>query len=204
MASNKITAKIHEESLAEVQTIMAEAQKKADASVAKINAAAKAKAEEIKIQAKADAEEAGRRQILIAELESRKNALNSKREVLEEAFKAAEVKLQHLPQADWEKLITKLVVMGAETGNEKLCVSAADKAKFDSSFLAKLNAAVTAAGKAGKLTLSERVGKFSGGIVLEGKTSDYDASFPTLLKLVRNKYEHDVAAILFPQQAEVK
>jgi vacuolar-type H+-ATPase subunit E/Vma4 len=42
--------------------------------------------------------------------------------VLEEAFKAAEVKLQQLPQADWEKLITKLVVQGAETGSEKLCV----------------------------------------------------------------------------------
>jgi hypothetical protein len=32
--------------------------------------------QEIQIQAKADAEEAGRRQVLIAELESRKNALN--------------------------------------------------------------------------------------------------------------------------------
>jgi V/A-type H+-transporting ATPase subunit E len=68
--NNKITAKIHEETAGEVQAIMAEAQKKADASAAKINAAAQAKVQEIQIQAKADAEEAGRRQILIAELET--------------------------------------------------------------------------------------------------------------------------------------
>ena len=46
--------------------------------------------QEIQVQAKADAEEAGRRQVLIAELESRKNALNLKRKVLDEAFAAAE------------------------------------------------------------------------------------------------------------------
>ena len=77
-----------------------------------------------------------------------------------------------------------------------------DKAKFENGFLTRLNAALTAAGKPGQLTLSEHTGKFSGGVVLEGKTSDYDASFPTLLKLVKNQYEHDVAAILF--KTEVK
>ncbi len=202
MVVNKITAKIHEETAAEVQALLAEAQKKVNAGAVKIEAAAQVKVQEIQTQAKADAEEAGRRQVLIAELESRKNALNLKRQVLEEAFAAAETKLQQLPQADWEKLITKLVVQGAETGSEKLCVSAADKAKFENGFLTRLNAALTAAGKPGQLTLSEHTGKFSGGVVLEGKTSDYDASFPTLLKLIKNKYEHDVAAILF--KTEVK
>jgi V/A-type H+-transporting ATPase subunit E len=47
--------------------------------------------------------------------------------------------------------------------------SAADKAKYEGGFLAKLNAALTAAGKQGKLTLSEHTGKFSGGVVLEGR-----------------------------------
>ena len=202
MVMNKITAKIHDETAAEVKTILDEAQKKANASAAKIEAAAQTKVQEIQVQAKADAEEAGRRQVLIAELESRKNALNLKRKVLDEAFAAAETKLQQLPQADWEKLITKLVVQGAETGSEKLCVPAADKARYEGGFLTRLNAALQAAGKQGQLTLSNDTGKFSGGVVLEGTTSDYDASFPTLLKLVKNQYEHDVAAILF--KTEVK
>ena len=131
MVMNKITAKIHDETAAEVKTILDEAQKKANASAARIEAAAQTKVQEIQVQAKADAEEAGRRQVLIAELESRKNALNLKRKVLDEAFAAAETKLQQLPQADWEKLITKLVVQGAETGSEKLCVPAADKARYE-------------------------------------------------------------------------
>ena len=202
MAINKITAKIHDETAAEIKIILADAQKKADTSAVKIEAAAQAKVKEIQAQAKADAEEAGRRQILIAELESRKNALNLKRRVLDEAFTAAEGKLQQLPQADWEKLITKLVVQGAETGSEKLCVPVADKAKYENGFLGRLNAALQAAGKPGQLTMSADSGKFTGGVVLEGTTSDYDASFPTLLKLIKNKYEHDVAAILF--KTEVK
>ena len=103
MVMNKITAKIHDETAAEVKTILDEAQKKANASAARIEAAAQTKVQEIQVQAKADAEEAGRRQVLIAELESRKNALNLKRKVLDEAFAAAETKLQQLPQADVER-----------------------------------------------------------------------------------------------------
>ena len=107
-----------------------------------------------------------------------------------------------MPEAQWEKLITNIVVKAAETGTEKLCVPAADRAKYESGFLDRLNAALVQAGKKGGLTLSDEAAKFAGGILLQGKTSDFDGSFATILKDVRTRIEKEVADMLFA--AEVK
>ena len=202
MAANKIILKIEEEGKREAAEIIEAAKKKAAASTEKITAAAKVKIEEINAQAAADADEAARRQILIAELEARKNALDTKRKVLEKAFAKAEENIGAMPADKWEQLITAIVVKSAETGTEKLCVPAADRAKYEGGFLDKLNAALVQAGKQGGLTLSDEAAKFAGGILLQGKKSDFDGSFATILRDVRTRIEKEVADILFA--AEVK
>ena len=204
MAANKIILKIEEEGIREAAEIVDAAKKKAAASTEKITAAAKVKIEEINAQAQAaaDADEAARRQILIAELEARKNSLDSKRRVLEAAFAKAEETIAAMPEDKWEKLITSIVVKSAETGTEKLCVPAADRAKYEGGFLARLNEALVKAGKQGGLTLSDDAAKFAGGILLQGKTSDFDGSFATILRDVRTRIEKEVADMLFA--AEVK
>ena len=202
MAANKIILKIEEEGKREAAEIIDAAKKKAAASTEKIKAAAKVKIDEINAQAAADADEAARRQTLIAELEARKNALDSKRKVLEEAVAKAEETINAMPDYKWEQFITSIVVKSAETGTEKICVPAADRAKYEGGFLARLNDALVKAGKQGKLTLSDEAAKFSGGILLQGKTSDFDGSFATIMRDVRTRIEKEVADMLFA--AEVK
>ncbi|MBQ6912711.1 MAG: V-type ATP synthase subunit E [Acidaminococcaceae bacterium] len=202
MAANKIIIKIEEDGAREAAEIVDAAKKKAAASTEKIKAAAKVKIDEINAQAAADADEAARRQTLIAELEARKNALDSKRKVLEEAFAKAEETINAMPDYKWEQFITSIVVKSAETGTEKICVPAADRAKYEGGFLARLNDALVKAGKQGKLTLSDEAAKFSGGILLQGKTSDFDGSFATIMRDVRTRIEKEVADMLFA--AEVK
>ena len=202
MAANKIIIKIEEDGAREAAEIVDAAKKKAAASTEKIKAAAKVKIDEINAQAAADADEAARRQTLIAELEARKNALDSKRQVLEEAFAKAEETINAMPDYKWEQFITSIVVKSAETGTEKICVPAADRAKYEGGFLARLNDALVKAGKQGKLTLSDEAAKFSGGILLQGKTSDFDGSFATIMRDVRTRIEKEVADMLFA--AEVK
>ena len=197
MAANKIIAKIEEEASKDKADILAQAQKKAATVREKVLASAESSVESIKAQAKNSAEEAGRRQVLIAELESRKKTLNSQRQILEEVFAKAEEELNKLPQDKWEKLITSIVLGASETGAEKLHVPAADLAKYQTGFLAKLNAALVASGKKGSLTLSDVPAKFKGGVELEGQTTDYDGSFASLLKDIRQKEERHVAAMLF-------
>lgn len=202
MAANKIILKIEEDGAREAAEIVDAAKKKAAASTEKIKAAAKVKIDEINAQAAADADEAARRQTLIAELEARKNALDSKRKVLEEAFAKAEETINAMPDYKWEQFITSIVVKSAETGTEKICVPAADRAKYEGGFLARLNDALVKAGKQGKLKLSDEAAKFSGGILLQGKTSDFDGSFATIMRDVRTRIEKEVADMLFA--AEVK
>jgi len=197
VAANKIILKIRDEASQEVAVMLAAAKKKAIASDTKIKNTAQTKVEEINMQAAADADEAARRQVLIAELEARKNSLDSKRKVIEEAFSEAEKELAKLPLDKWEKLITTIVLAASESGNEKLCVPAADVEKYNGGMLAKLNTALIEAGKKGELTLASEPAKFTGGVMLIGKHSDFDGSFATILRDVRMKSEREVATMLF-------
>lgn len=197
MAANKIISRIEEEASKENAAILAAAGEKAKAQGERIIAEAKAQVEQINVQAKSEAEEAGRRQILIAELESRKKTLDAKRGVMEQVFAKVEEELGKLPQDKWETLITSIVLNASETGREVLHVPAADMDKYKNGMLSKLNAALMAAGRPGELTLSAEPAKFKGGVTLEGISTDFDGSFSSILKDVRSTEERNVAEILF-------
>ena len=197
MATNKIVFKIEEEAAAEVAVILAEAKKKADASAKTIIDEAHAKAQEIQEESLLDAKEAAHRQELIAELEARKNSLDSKRQILEEAYNLAAKELAQLTDEKWKKLIVAIVNNASVTGQEQLCVPAKDLDKYKNGLLLEINAALAAKGKKGELTLAEERAPFTDGILLIGKNSDVDCSFATILQEMRRKTEREVAAILF-------
>ena len=197
MATNKIVFKIEEEAAAEVAVILAEAKNKADASAKKIIDEAHAKAQEIQEESLLDAKEAAHRQELIAELEARKNSLDSKRQILEEAYNLAAKELAQLTDEKWKKLIIAIVNNASVTGQEQLCVPAKDLDKYKNGLLLEINAALAAKGKKGELTLAEERAPFTDGILLIGKNSDVDCSFATILQEMRRKTEREVAAILF-------
>ena len=197
MATNKIVFKIQEEAAAEVAAILAEAKNKADASAKKIIDEAHAKAQEIQEESLLDAKEAAHRQELIAELEARKNSLDSKRQILEEAYNLAAKELAQLTDEKWKKLIVAIVNNASVTGQEQLCVPAKDLDKYKNGLLLEINAALAAKGKKGELSLAEEAAPFADGVLLIGKNSDVDCSFATILQEMRRKTEREVAAILF-------
>ncbi len=197
MATNKIVFKIEEEAAAEVAAILAAAKTKADASAEKIIEEAHIKAQEIREESLLAAKEAAHRQELIAELEARKNSLDSKRQILEEAYLLAAKELAQLEEEKWKKLIIAIVRNASVTGQEKLCVPAKDLSKYQNGFLLEINAALAAKGKRGELSLAEEAAPFADGVLLIGKNSDVDCSFATILQEMRRKTEREVAAILF-------
>ena len=197
MATNKIVFKIQEEAAAEVAAILAAAKTKADASAEKIIEEAQIKAGAIREESLLAAKEAAHRQELIAELEARKNSLESKRQILEEAYNLAAKELAQLTDEKWKKLIVAIVNNASVTGQEQLCVPAKDLDKYKNGLLLEINAALAAKGKKGELTLAEERAPFTDGILLIGKNSDVDCSFATILQEMRRKTEREVAAILF-------
>ena len=200
MSVDNIIAKITKDAEEEAAKIIAVARQKADETKSRLLKDAGIKAKELAGQAQLDIEEIKRRQSLIAELENRKSILSVRRGVLDEVFKKAEQKINELPEDKWEALMTRYILEVCETGEETLCVPEKDRAKYQNGFLAKLNQKIQAEGKKGALTLSDKNAGFSGGVLVEGKDGDYDASFTAILKNVRTEYERETAQMLFPAE----
>ena len=116
MTTNKIVFKIQEEAAAEVAAILAEAKNKANVSAKRIADEANVKVQEIHAESLLAAKEAVRSQNLIAELEARKNSLDSKRQILEEAYQLAEKEMSQLTSEKWEKLIIAIINNASVTG----------------------------------------------------------------------------------------
>lgn len=202
MSGDKIIQKIEEEAKQDAAAIGAAAQEKARKEKKQILAKAQEQVREIQAKSQVDAKEAAGRLQLIAELQSRKENLASKRKVLQEAFDRAAEQLEALPQEQWEKLIGRIVLGSDLIGHEKLVVPAKDRPRYEQGLLAQLNKELKDQGREGSLTLSDRTAGFTDGVLIEGETCDYDGSFATLLEDVRTGEEYRVAELLFG--AEVK
>lgn len=202
MSGDKIIQKIEEEAKQDAAAIGAAAQEKARKEKEQILDKAQEQVREIQAKSQVDAKEAAGRLQLIAELQSRKENLASKRKVLQEAFDRAAEQLEALPQEQWEKLIGRIVLESDLTGREKLVVPTKDRHRYEKGFLDRLNKELKAQGRKGSLTLSDKEAEFTDGVLIEGETCDYDGSFATLLEDVRTGEEYRVAELLFG--AEVK
>lgn len=197
MSADKIIEKILEKANEDVALIEQETAEKVQSSVAAIERRTELTLNALKNKEKADVEEVRRRSQLMTRLDSRKNILAVKRKVIDEVFDKARTALDTLDESRYEALVTKIVVNGSETGTEKLQVPEKDMKRYRDGLLNKLNAALKEAGKIGELTLDETPASFKSGVMLIGEMSDVNGSFDVLIDDAREKYEREVAEMLF-------
>ena len=197
MSADKIIEKILEKANEDVALIEQETAEKVQSSVAAIERRTELTLDALKNKEKADVEEVHRRSQLMTRLDSRKNILAVKRKVIDEVFDKARTALDTLDESRYEALVTKIVVNGSETGTEKLQVPEKDMKRYSDGLLNKLNAALKEAGKIGELTLDETPASFNSGVMLIGEMSDVNGSFDVLIDDAREKYEREVAEMLF-------
>ena len=197
MSADKIIEKILEKANEDVALIEQETAEKVQSSVAAIERRTELTLNALKNKEKADVEEVHRRSQLMTRLDSRKNILAVKRKVIDEVFDKARTALDTLDESRYEALVTKIVVNGSETGTEKLQVPEKDMKRYSDGLLNKLNAALKEAGKIGELTLDETPASFNSGVMLIGEMSDVNGSFDVLTDDAREKYEREVAEMLF-------
>ena len=202
MGAEAIIEKIRKNAAEEAASLRKQGEERAAAAEKQIIDAASAE-EEILRNAKAAAADLERREQLMTGLETRKNTLASRREVIDEAFQKALSDLCALPEERWAALIRRIVLEAAETGRETLLVPEADLSRYrkpfagDTSMLEQLNAALKEKGLAGELTLSETPAKIRGGVLLSGEKYDVNGSFEMLLSLVREDCEREIYHILY-------
>lgn len=197
MSADKIIEKILEKANEDVALIEQETAEKVQSSVAAIERRTELTLNALKNKEKADVEEVHRRSQLMTRLDSRKNILAVKRKVINEVFDKARTALDTLDESRYEALVTKIVVNGSETGTEKLQVPEKDITRYKDGLLNKLNTALKEAGKIGELTLDETPAAFKSGVMLVGEMSDINGSFDVLIDDAREKYEREVAEMLF-------
>ena len=197
MSADKIIEKILEKANEDVALIEQETAEKVQSSVAAIERRTELTLNALKNKEKADVEEVHRRSQLMTRLDSRKNILAVKRKVIDEVFDKARTALDTLDESRYEALVTKIVVNGSETGTEKLQVPEKDLKRYKDGLLNKLNTALKEAGKIGELTFDETPASFKSGVMLIGEMSDVNGSFDVLIDDAREKYEREVAEMLF-------
>jgi V/A-type H+-transporting ATPase subunit E len=152
---------------------------------------------DFKARAQAEAKEYVRRQVSLRELEARKAVLTEKGKMIDQVFEEALDELRRRDRETGHSLTRDLLLKAVEVGDEEIMVSPEDREAISSAFLKALNKELTATGRRGEVTLSEETRNIRGGFVLRRGRAEINATFETLLLMLRDDVETEVAELLF-------
>lgn len=196
----KITGRILEDARQEAQGIIDDAQIKADE--IKKNKAKEGHAlkDRLLVKAREAADERKRRMISAATLELKQKELAVKQQMIDKSFAAVLDKISNMPQAEYEKLISELLLSYPLEGDEDIVSPANGGRVLNQQFINRLNEQLRAAGKKGELKLSSDSGEFKTGFIIKFKGMEINNSFESILRMVRDEIEPEVAALLFSEE----
>ena len=129
----------------------------------------------------------------IAQMESKKDILSLKQEMVSAGFEKAREMILALPAQDYLAFLTKLAVRSASTGDEQIVLNANDKAKYGEALIAAVNGAV----KGGKLSIANETGDFDGGLIMRRGSVEVNNTLSLLIDLCRSEMSSQLASVLF-------
>ncbi len=190
--------RIRESILAEARTQAEAIIKEAEDKVKEMEIQAEKRAEELTKnrleRAEVEAQEAQKRMLSMAELELKKQSLEAKQSIIDQAFDKALVKLNNLPEEKYAAMIVSALGSVGIKGGEELIVPLKDREKFQKGLLKRIN------DKLGfELKLSDEDRGIQGGFIVKVDGVEINNSFETLLRMEREKVESEIADILFQQ-----
>ncbi len=123
--------------------------------------------------------------------EQRTKALAVKQELIGEVFEEAKAELEKLPDADYRKLLVKLIGQNSDSGREEVLFPAADAA-IAADIVSQVNAET---GKA--LTVSKDCAAVSKGVILRDGDVEINLSLANIAEQMREELTPAVAKLLF-------
>ena len=129
----------------------------------------------------------------INQMEKRKAVLALKQEMVSESFIKAREQLVALPDERYIELLAKLASQAAVTGEEEIVLNARDREKVGAAVVEAANARL----EGGRLTLSESVGDFAGGLILRRGNIEANCTAELLVELCRGDMSAQIADVLF-------
>jgi V/A-type H+-transporting ATPase subunit E len=190
--------RIRESILAEARTQAEAIIKEAEDSVKEMEQQAEKRAEELTKnrleRAKVEAQDAQKRMLSMAELELKKQSLEAKQSIIDQAFDKTLAKLNNLPEEKYAAMIVSALGSVGLKGGEELIVPPQDRERFQKGLLKRIN------DKLGfELKLSDEDRGIQGGFIVKVDGVEINNSFETLLRMEREKVESEIADILFQQ-----
>ena len=194
---NKITDRIAAEAEAEASAVLAQAEEAAAAVRADFAARAKELEESLLRQGTEEIEQKVQRADRASRLESKKDILSLKQELVTQAYRRAMEKILALPEADYIAFLAREAGNAALTGKEEILLNQADHDRVGEKVAAAANALAAKRGLPGELKLSDKTRPINGGVVLRQGDIEVNCTLDSLLELSRGSLDAEVARILF-------
>jgi V/A-type H+-transporting ATPase subunit E len=144
-----------------------------------------------------DVEQRKERLDSVAQLEAKKQVLATKQELVSLAFERAAQMLSQLPEDRYSALLVKLAAEASNGTAGALIFSKTDRERIGQRVCNGANAALAAAGKEAKVTLSPDVKDIRGGFIFSSGDIECNCTTDTLVGQYRNELSAKVAAALF-------
>ncbi|MCQ2452579.1 MAG: V-type ATP synthase subunit E [Oscillospiraceae bacterium] len=193
----KITARIQADADAAKAALLKKAEQEADALLDEYRQKARAEYETLRTEGELAAKSQKEQLISAARLEVNKQLLQTRQELMAQAFEKATEELRALPADRYLLLLTRLAVSASRTGKEELIFNEADRARYGEQAVASANAALAATGKPAGLTLSDSTRPLDGGLVLKDGRIEVNCSLSSLIDTRRDELAVEVSRILF-------
>lgn len=148
--------------------------------------------------AEQESEQLAQRMRRMAQLESRKELLGKKRDMIDRAFKLAYEKLLAMDAVKARGFFIASAVKSA-SGDEEVITGANRADIFGDGFIQELNAAMEQIGKRGGLTLSQEKREGVTGLILKSGGAEIHITYEAIMESVRDDMETEVASALFPE-----
>lgn len=195
--AEKIIGKILEDARLQAEANLNRAKEEAANIIKSASDDAEAKKKQIIEKAELEAVEVKKRLIAVAELEARKQKLQAKQEVVDEAFDLALQKLNNLPDIEYQSILVEMISNSIQTGKEEVLLSESDKKRLSPGFIEELNKKLTDKGVAANLKISDEHRNINGGFILKSGDIEINNSFEAIIRMNRDDIETEVIKALF-------
>lgn len=191
---NNLTSKILKDAEERKESILASGEEEKEKILSKKLAKAKELEEEIIKKAKAEAKSKKERILSSASLKVRNDKLSAKQEVIKEVFEKSIEKLSSISGNELLAFIRESILSLGEIGEQTMILNKDGMDVVDLTFMYELNQAL---GEKGNIKLSQEVGNFKGGFILEKDGIQINNTFEALVSSLSDELEFEVARALF-------
>ena len=192
-----ITSKILKDAEAGKENILATAEEEKNKILSKKISSANEIAQEILEKAEIEAKSKKERVISGAKLKARNEKLAAKQEVIEEVFSKSVETLCKLNDREFVKFIKDSILSLNIDGDETLILNEDGNKIVSKEVVAEINAELKAKGLKGEIKISETIGSFRGGFILEKGGVEINNTFESLVDSLKDQLEFEVAKVLF-------